>query len=147
MIYKYVQYSHNIILILFKYLVANSTLFGYLCISYIGTGTIWRLMRRRLIHTVQYFDWGLLVVLSGRCGLEVWMHWSWIDVIVLGLKSIEELYPSPPLGVDSADISQLPKEKNLHGQPLSLCTNRGGLILLVNTCDNQQSLFILVYIA
>jgi hypothetical protein len=87
------------------------------------------------------------VVLSSRCGLEAWMHWSWIDVIVLGLKSVEELYPSPPLGVDNADISQLPKEKNLHGQPLSLCTNRGGLILLVNTYDNQQSLFILVYIA
>jgi hypothetical protein len=66
------------------------------------------------------------------------MHWSWIDVIVLGFKSVEELYPSPPLGVDSADTSQLPKEKNLHEQfqyfqitspvlvPLYLCTNRGG---------------------
>ncbi len=47
------------------------------------------------------------MVLSGRCGLEAWMHWSWIHVIVLGLKSVEELYPSPPLGVDSADISQV----------------------------------------
>jgi hypothetical protein len=37
-------------------------------------------------------------------------------VIVLGLKSVEELYPSPPMGVDSADTGQLPKEKNLHGQ-------------------------------
>jgi hypothetical protein len=52
---------------------------------------------------------------SARCGLAVWMHWSCIDVIVLGLKSVEELYPSPPLGVDSADTSQLSKEKNLHG--------------------------------
>ncbi len=34
---------------------------------------------------------------------------------VIGFKSVEELYPSPPLGVDSADTSQLPKEKNLHG--------------------------------
>jgi hypothetical protein len=49
-------------------------------------------------------------------GLEDWMHRSCIDVIVLGFKSVEELYPSPPLGVDSADTSQLPKEKNLHGQ-------------------------------
>jgi hypothetical protein len=32
-------------------------------------------------------------------------------VIVLGFKSVEELFPSPPLGVDSADTSQLPKEK------------------------------------
>jgi hypothetical protein len=54
-------------------------------------------------------------VLLARCGLAVWMHWSCIDVIVLGLKSVEELYPSLPMGVDSADTSQLPKEKNLHG--------------------------------
>ncbi len=27
-----------------------------------------------------------------------------------------ELHPSSPLGVDSADTSQLPKEKNLHGK-------------------------------
>ena len=39
-----------------------------------------------------------------------------IDVIVLRFKSVEELYPSPPLGADSEDTSQLPKEKNLHGQ-------------------------------
>jgi hypothetical protein len=51
-----------------------------------------------------------------RCGLAAWMQWSCIDVIVLGLKSEEELYPFPPLGVDSADTSQLPQEKNLQGQ-------------------------------
>ncbi len=33
-------------------------------------------------------------------------------MFVLGFKSVEELYPSPPLGVDSADTSQLPKEMN-----------------------------------
>jgi hypothetical protein len=65
---------------------------------------------------IQYFACGLLVVLSAGCGLEAWMHWSCIDVIVLGFQTVEELYPSPPLGVDSADTSQLPKEKNLHGQ-------------------------------
>jgi hypothetical protein len=73
-------------------------------------------------------------------GLQLGMYWSCIDEIVLGFKSIEELYPSPPLGVDSADTSQFPKEKNLHGQfqyfeinhpgtPLPIeaaCTNRGG---------------------
>ncbi len=42
------------------------------------------------------------------------MHWNCIDDIVLGFKSVEDLYRSPPLGVDSADTSQLPKEKNLH---------------------------------
>jgi hypothetical protein len=44
------------------------------------------------------------------------MHWSCIDEFVIGFKSIEELYSSSPLGVDSADTSQLPKEKNLLGQ-------------------------------
>ncbi len=34
----------------------------------------------------------------------------------IGFKSVEELYPSPPLGVDSADTSQLTKEKNVYGQ-------------------------------
>jgi hypothetical protein len=33
-----------------------------------------------------------------RCGLAAWMQWSCIDVIVLGFKSVEELYPSPPFG-------------------------------------------------
>ncbi len=85
---------------------------------------------------MQYFAWGLLVVLSAGCGLAVW---SCIIEIVLGFKSVEELYPSPLLKVDSADNSQLSKEINLHGQfqyfqitqpgmvvPLHLCTNRGG---------------------
>ncbi len=67
------------------------------------------------IDTYNIFGWVLIVVLQARCGLEAWMHWSWIDVIVLGFKSVEEQYPSPPLGIDSADTSQLPKEKNLHG--------------------------------
>jgi hypothetical protein len=31
-------------------------------------------------------------------GLETWLHWGWIDVIVLGFKSVEDLYPSPPIG-------------------------------------------------
>jgi hypothetical protein len=45
---------------------------------------------------IQYFGWGLLVVLSARYGLAAWMQWSCIDVIVLRFKSVEELYPSPP---------------------------------------------------
>ncbi len=53
-------------------------------------------------------------ILVGVFRLDVGLHWNCIDVIVLGLKSVEELYLSPPLEVDSADTSQLPKEKNLH---------------------------------
>ncbi len=49
----------------------------------------------------------------GVHGLEAWMQWSCIDVIALGFKSVEEMYTSPPLEVDSADTSQLPNEKNL----------------------------------
>jgi hypothetical protein len=45
-----------------------------------------------------------------------WMHWSFTDEFVIGFKSVEELYPSSPLGVDSADTSQLPQENNLLGQ-------------------------------
>jgi hypothetical protein len=83
---------------------------------------------------MQHFGWGLIEVLSARCGLAAWMHWSCIDEIVLGFESVQELYPSFPL--DSADTSQLAKEKNLHGQfqyfqitqpgvvTLHLCTNR-----------------------
>jgi len=53
------------------------------------------------------------------------MHWNCIDKPYYNLywikpyynlNSVEEFYPSPPLGVDSADTSQLPKEKNFHGQ-------------------------------
>jgi hypothetical protein len=44
------------------------------------------------------------------------MRWRCIDEIVLGLRSVEELQPSPLLGVDSADTNQLPKEKDLHRQ-------------------------------
>jgi hypothetical protein len=58
----------------------------FLDIYFIGIGTIWRLMMRRLVQTIHYFGWGLLVVLSARCGLEAWMPWSCIDVTVLGFK-------------------------------------------------------------
>jgi hypothetical protein len=68
-------------------------------------GTVWRLIRRRFIHTT--FGWGLLVVLSVRCGLAAWMLWSCIDEIVLGFKSVEEMYSSPPLGVDYAQGDDL----------------------------------------
>jgi hypothetical protein len=89
--------------------VAHATLFGYL---------FFNSHNRYSIEVddiyIQHFAWGLLGVLSAGCGLLAWMHWSCIDEFVVGFKSVEELYPSPPLGVDSADTSQLPREKNLH---------------------------------
>jgi hypothetical protein len=65
---------------------------------------------------IQLFAWGFACGLSDGCGLEAWMRWSCIVEIVIGFKSAEEYYPSPPLGVDCADTSQLLKEKNFHGQ-------------------------------
>ncbi len=53
------------------------------------------------------------------CRLDVVLKLGCIGAGLLWLyrvKSVEDLYPSPPLGVDNADTSQLPKEKNLHGQ-------------------------------
>jgi hypothetical protein len=62
---------------------------------------------------IQHFAWGF-------CRLDglaaCWIHWSNIDEFVIEYKSKAKLCPSPPLGVDSADTSQLPKEKNLLGQ-------------------------------
>ncbi len=96
-----------------KYLVANATLFGYLFFnSHIGT-VLW-LMWNRFTYNISLGV--LLGVLSAGCGLLAWVHWSSIDEFVIGFKSVEELYPSSPLGVDSADTSQLPKEKNLRGK-------------------------------
>ncbi len=46
---------------------------------------------------IQYFAWGLHVVLLAGAVC--------IDDILLGFQSVEELYPSPPLGVDRADSS------------------------------------------
>jgi hypothetical protein len=86
-----------------KYLVANGTLFGYLFLN----SCIVRFY-------TQHFAWGLLVVCR-LGGLLAWMHWSCIDEFVIVFKSVEELYPSP-LGVDSADTSQLHRKKNLLGQ-------------------------------
>jgi hypothetical protein len=74
---------------------------------------IWRMMRNRFTYNSSI---GVCLSLPAGCRLEAWIHWSCFDEIEIGLKSAEELYPSPPLGVDSADTSQLPKEKNFHGQ-------------------------------
>jgi hypothetical protein len=79
-----------------------------------NTGTVLRDMRSRFTYNISLE--GLLMVLSVGCGLLAWMHWSCIDEFVTGFKTAEELYPSSPLGVDSADTSQLPKEKNLLGR-------------------------------
>jgi hypothetical protein len=68
--------------------------------------------REQILHTI--FRLGFAYCrLDG--GVLAWMLWSYIDEDLLGIKSLEELYPSPPLGVCIEDTSQLPKEKNLHG--------------------------------
>ncbi len=80
-------------------------------ISYIGT--VRRLIRGRFIIYIQHFACGF-VGWMWACSMDALaLYWS---KFVIGFKSVEELYPSPPLGVDSADTSQLPKEKNLHWQ-------------------------------
>jgi hypothetical protein len=83
------------------FLVANATLFGYLFHRYKYNMEV----DEEKIDIYNISVGVCLWFLSARCGLEAWMHWSFIDVIVLGFKSVEELYPSLPLSVDSADTS------------------------------------------
>jgi hypothetical protein len=64
-------------------------------------------------HFARGFAWGFV---GWMWASKAWVHWSCIDECVIGFKSVEELYPSSPLGVDSANTSQLPKEKNLRGK-------------------------------
>ncbi len=47
------------------------------------------------IYIYTIFWLGLLVVLSARWWLAARMDWGCIDVIVLGFKSVEELYLLP----------------------------------------------------
>jgi hypothetical protein len=60
---------------------------------------------------IQHFSWGLLVeVLLAVCGLVAWKRWSCTCIYEFVCsrvynKSVEELYTSPQLGVDSADTS------------------------------------------
>ncbi len=65
---------------------------------------------------IKHFARGFLVdvvVLSAGSGLAAWMHWSCIDEFVIGFKSVEELYPSSPLGVNtnSATPANCPRRK------------------------------------
>jgi hypothetical protein len=54
------------------------------------------------------------------CRLDVGLQVGCIGAVLMrlyfGFKSVEELHTSTPLRVDSADTSQLTKEKNLHRQ-------------------------------
>ncbi len=47
---------------------------------------------------------------------SLFLHWSTIDEFVLGLKSVDELCHSPPMGIGSADTSQTAHGGDLHGQ-------------------------------
>ncbi len=55
----------------------------------------------------------MLGILHGGCRLDVDLElvfvWSKIDEFVFGLKSVDELCHSPPMGIGSADTSQPPK--------------------------------------
>ncbi len=61
-----------------------------------------------------------------------------IDMIVLGFKPVEELNPSPPLEVDSADTSQQPKEKNLHGQFQYFQITQPGSTIVIHICTKRD---------
>jgi hypothetical protein len=85
-----------------------------------------------VVHTIFCFGSCLVGVgLMWTWGL--FLHWSRIDEFVLGLKSVDELCHSPPMGIGSADTSQPPKGEicmdksqlpsNPAVVPLHLCTN------------------------
>jgi len=83
----------------FKYLVANATLFLVFLFH--------RLILRRVHFTCSNFAWGLhggadVKWSGGLLVLGAALTWLW-----LGLKSVEDLSHYPPMGIDSADTSQL----------------------------------------
>jgi hypothetical protein len=43
--------------------------------------------------------------------IVAWMHWSRIDEFVIGLKSVEEFYPSSPLGVTVRTLANCPRRR------------------------------------
>jgi hypothetical protein len=67
-------------------------------------------MRSRFTHNISLG--ACLCFFSVGRGLASWMQRSCIEEFLIGFKSIQEFYPSSPLGVDNADTRQLPKEKN-----------------------------------
>jgi hypothetical protein len=84
----------------------------FIFISYIGT--VWRLIRSRFTSNIS------LEVCLWVCLLNVGSQLGCIRAVLvklyLGLRQLKKLYPSLLLGADSSDTSQLPKEKNFHGQ-------------------------------
>ncbi len=54
---------------------------------------------------------------------SLFLHWSRIDEFMLGLKSVDELCHSPPMGIGSADTSQLPKGEICMDKSLNLASN------------------------
>jgi hypothetical protein len=89
--------------------VANATLFGYFILLFMYRYSIEVYEEQIYLH---HFAWGLLVGFVGWMWASIaWMHWSCTHEFVIGFKSVEELYPSFPLGVDSADTSQCPRRR------------------------------------
>ena len=65
-------------------------------------------------HTVVHTIFCLGSCLVGVGLMWTWslfLHWSRIDEFVFGLKSVDELCQSPPMGISSADTSQPPKRE------------------------------------
>jgi hypothetical protein len=63
-------------------------------------------------HTVVHTIFCLGSCLVGVGLMWTWsliLHWSRIDEFVLGLKSVDKLCHSPPMGIGGADTSQPPK--------------------------------------
>ncbi len=74
-------------------------------------------------HTVVHTIFCLGYCLVGVGLMWTWslfLHWSRIDEFVLGLKSVDELCHSPPMGIDT---SQLPKGEICMDKSLKLPSN------------------------
>jgi hypothetical protein len=85
----------------------------------------------QLYTYVQYFAWGLHVVLSAGCRLVARCIGAvCIDDIVLGFQSVEELYPSPPLGVDRADTIAIVVNWTAQGKEFAWTVCREGFFIL-----------------
>jgi hypothetical protein len=71
------------------------------------------------VHTVVHTRFCLGPCLVSVGLMWTWslvLHWSKIDEFVLGLKLVDELCHSPPMGIGSSNTSQPPKGGVLHGQ-------------------------------
>ncbi len=64
------------------------------------------LMLEHITLYIQYFAWGCTRYLLAWCILVACLQWSRINEFVLGLKSVEELCHSPPMGIGHYSTAQ-----------------------------------------